>query len=145
MKVEAKSAKLVIKIASEATSKKMCKALSWNREELGQSVNTNGGQKAIAVCIVHASVKIKEVKGDWFLPRLVEDIERKTFCVYIVQMLILCFVFRWLRSKKMKQRSNKNRPENAWKCICESLELQNFTGGTCPRKGPSANIPPCYS
>ena len=28
----------------------------------------------------------------------------------------------------MKQQSNKKRPENAWKCICESLELQNFPG-----------------
>ena len=101
MKVEAKSAKLVINIAFEATSKKMCKALSWNPGEMGQSVNTNGGKNAIAVCIFHASVKTKEVKRDWFLPRLVEDIERKTFCVYIVQMLILCFVFRWLRSKKI--------------------------------------------
>ena len=93
MKVEAKSAKHVINIASAATSKKMCKALSWNRGELGQSVNTNGGQKATVVYIFHASVKTKEVKQDWFLPRLVEDIERKTFCYYIVQMLILCFVF----------------------------------------------------
>ena len=48
-KVEASSAKRIINIASEATSKKMCKALSWNRGELGQSVNTNGGQKAIIV------------------------------------------------------------------------------------------------
>ena len=105
--------------------KKMCKALSWNQGEIGQSVNTNGGQNAIAVCIFHASVKTKEVKRDWFLPRLVEDIERKTFCVYIVQMLIICFVFHWLRSKK-------NRPENAWKCICESLELQNSPGEHAP-------------
>ena len=40
-------------------------------------MNANGGQKAIVVCIFHASVKTKEVKRDLFLPRLVEDIERK--------------------------------------------------------------------
>ena len=89
MKVEAKFAKHVTNIASEATSKKMFKASPLKSGELGQSVNTNGGQKAIVVCIFHASVKTKEVKQDWFLPRLVEDIERKTFCDYIVQMLIL--------------------------------------------------------
>ena len=61
MKVEAKSAKLVINIASEATSKKMCKALSWNRGEMGQSVNTNGGQNAIPVCIFHAGAPNEDV------------------------------------------------------------------------------------
>ena len=59
MKVEAKSAQHVINIASEATSKKCTRPLSWNRGELGQSVNTNGDQKAIVVCIFHASVKIR--------------------------------------------------------------------------------------
>ena len=27
---------------------------------------------------------------------------------------------------------NKKRPENAGKCICESLEIQNFLGGAYP-------------
>ena len=81
MKVEAKSAKLVYKHRFQSYVKKMCKALSWNQGEMGQSVNTDGGQNAI--------VKAKKGKRDWFLPRLVEDIERKTFCDYIVQMLIL--------------------------------------------------------
>ena len=97
MKVEAKSAKLVINIASEATSKKMCKELSWNRGEMGQSVNTNGGQNAIPVCIFHASVKTKEVKRDWFLPRLVEDIERKTFCDYRSNVNIMLLNYIKLR------------------------------------------------
>ena len=35
----------------------------------------------------------------------------------------------------MKQQSNKKRPENASKCICESLELQNSPGEHAP--GPS--------
>ena len=60
--------------------------LSWNWGKLGQNVNTNGGQKTIAVCIFYASVKTKEVKRDWFLPRLVEDIETKTFCDNIVEI-----------------------------------------------------------
>ena len=32
----------------------------------------------------------------------------------------------------MKQQSNKKRPENARKCICKSLELQNFPGEHAP-------------
>ena len=51
--------------------KKQCaRHLLWNRRELGQSVNTNGSQKVIDVCIFHASVKTKEVKRDWFFPRV---------------------------------------------------------------------------
>ena len=30
----------------------------------------------------------------------------------------------------MKQQGNKKRPENAWKCICESLEI--FRGNMPP-------------
>ena len=74
--------------------KKQCaRHLLWNRGELGQGVNTNGGQKAVVACIFQTSVETKEVKRNWFFPRLVDDIERKTFCDYIVEMLILCFVF----------------------------------------------------
>ena len=40
------------------------------------------------------------------------------------------------RSKKLKQQSNKNRPENAGKCICESLEPQNFPGEHAPGHAP---------
>ena len=29
--------------------------------------------------------------------------------------------------------ANEKRPENAGKCICESLEIQNFPGGHAPR------------
>ena len=36
------------------------------------------------------------------------------------------------RNKKMKRQSNQKRPENAGKCICESLEFQNFLGGMLP-------------
>ena len=36
----------------------------------------------------------------------------------------------------MKQQSNKNRPENAGKCICESLEPQNFPGEHAPGHAP---------
>ena len=65
-KVEAKSAKRVINIASEATSKNNVQGISAEIEGNWDSVNTNGGQKAIVVCIFHASVKTKEVKRDWF-------------------------------------------------------------------------------
>lgn len=70
----------------------MCKALSWNQGELGQSVNTNGGQKAIIVCIFWASVKTKEVKREWFLPRLVEDIGRKYFCSVFASIHRVSFI-----------------------------------------------------
>ena len=87
MKVEGKSAKHVINIASEAMSKNNVQGISpeiegnWDRVWILMC-----GQKAIVICIFHASVKTKEVKRDWFFPRLVDDIERKT-CDYIVEML----------------------------------------------------------
>ena len=105
MKVESKSAKHVINITSKAMSKKMGKASQLKLRGTGTECETNGGQKDIVVCIFYASVKTKEVKQDWFLPRLAEDIERKAFCDNIIKinvniMLrfctnILCIICRW--------------------------------------------------
>ena len=33
-----------------------------------------------------------------------------------------------LGAKKMKQQNSKERAQNAWKCICKRLEVQNFPG-----------------
>ena len=93
MKVEAKSAKHVINIASEATSKNNVQGISaeikgtWD----GVWILMATKRQSLFAYFTPVSKQKRSNKTD-SSQGLVDDIERKTFYDYIVEML-LCFVF----------------------------------------------------
>ena len=94
MKVEAKSAKHVINIASEATSKTMCKASPLKSRGTGTECEYYWWPKGNRCLHFTPVSKPKRSEESDSSQGLVDDIEKKTFCDYIVEMyLILCFVF----------------------------------------------------
>ena len=90
MKVEAKSAKHVINIASEATSKNNVQGISSEIEGNWDRVWILMAAKRLSMFAYFTPVSKQKRSNETDSNQgLVDDIERKTFCDYIVEMLIL--------------------------------------------------------
>ena len=93
-KVEAKSAKRVINIASQATTKNNVQGISAEIEGNWDRVWILMAAKRQSLFAYFTPVSKQKRSNETDSNQgLVDDIERKTFCDYIVEMLILCFIF----------------------------------------------------
>ena len=97
------------------------------------------------------SIKTKEVKQECFFTRLSESIERDKFQCLSLKIIILFVVKYDVSSMNQIEiphaislvfqidsilgttKQHKSWPKNTGKCICKSLEFQNFAGEHAPK------------